>query len=111
MLRRQDRAFSQQARPEGAVLGDDALVLRWLVDGGDDRALVVNLGRERALTPQPEPLLAPPDERGWRVLFSTEHVRYGGCGVVEAEREDGDAYGALVLPGQTAMLLGAHPPA
>ena len=52
------------ARIDGAVLGERRLVLRFFGDGrGDDRLLIVNLGRDLTSAPVPEPLLAPPGAR------------------------------------------------
>jgi hypothetical protein len=42
-----------------AVLGDEAFVLRFFGRDGDDRLLLVNLGRDLRLDPVPELLLAP----------------------------------------------------
>src|SRR5262249_40479832 len=56
-------------RVHGAVLGDRALVLRYLGEGGD-RALVVNLGPEIELARVSEPLLASPTREAWRVVWS-----------------------------------------
>jgi maltooligosyltrehalose trehalohydrolase len=81
-LRREDPAFRTQ-RPgsvDGAVLAEEAFVLRYFCDGGDDRLLLINLGPDLRLDPAPEPLLAPPNGRGWIVLLSTEDPRYGGGG-------------------------------
>jgi maltooligosyltrehalose trehalohydrolase len=66
---------------DGAVLADDAFVLRYFGDSDeDDRLLLVCLGRDRMLTPIPEPLLAPPAGRQWAVGWSSEDVNYGGSG-------------------------------
>ncbi|MGH7483835.1 MAG: malto-oligosyltrehalose trehalohydrolase [Longimicrobiales bacterium] len=73
-------AHSGVARPDGAVLAPDAFLLRWFA-GGEDRLLIVNLGRELSLVPCPEPLLAPPDARRWAVRWSSEDPSYGGRGV------------------------------
>jgi len=81
-LRREDPTFRQQ-RPrglDGAVLGEQAFVLRFFGDGGDDRLLFINLGPDRILEPAPEPLLAPPENRTWHLLWSSEHPQYGGGG-------------------------------
>jgi maltooligosyltrehalose trehalohydrolase len=48
----------------------------------------VNLGRDLHLDPAPEPLLAPPEGCKWRVLFSTEDPRYGGCGTTPLDTEE-----------------------
>ena len=68
-LRREDPAFKAQRRGgvDGAVLGDQAFVLRFFVDDGIDRLLVVNFGRDQHLAVCPEPLLAPPLGTEWRV--------------------------------------------
>ncbi|MGE5456802.1 MAG: malto-oligosyltrehalose trehalohydrolase, partial [Methanococcaceae archaeon] len=47
-----------------------------------DRLLLVNFGIDLSLSPAPEPLLAPPEGMQWKLIFSTEDVRYGGCGTV-----------------------------
>ena len=59
-LRREDPVFAAQRsdRVHGAVLADEAFLLRYLGEAGDDRLLLVNLGRDRDLRPATEPLLA-----------------------------------------------------
>lgn len=81
-LRREDAVFSAQRRGgvDGAVLGPEAFVLRFFGAAGDDRLLLINLGRDLHLDPVPEPLLAPPEEREWRLIWSSEDPRYGGSG-------------------------------
>jgi maltooligosyltrehalose trehalohydrolase len=93
----QDRAEG----PEGSVLGDDAFVLRFACGEAEDRLLIVNLGRDLALEILPEPLLAPPDGKAWRTLWSSEDPRYGGAGALDPERDEG-----WLLPGEAAVLLG-----
>ncbi len=93
-LRRQDptiRAGQRRGAIDGAVLGPEALVIRWLdpSEQGDDRLLLVNLGVELRLTVTAEPLLAPPaTDRHWRVLWSSEEPGYGGGGTAEPETEE-----------------------
>lgn len=100
-LRRQDAVLSAAGRRvDGAVLTPDALVLRVFGGAAGDRLLLVNLGRDLDLTPAPEPLLAPPSDAGWRPLWSSEAVRYGGQGT---PRFDPD--GVWHLPGECAMLF------
>ena len=72
---------------DGAVLGSEALVLRWFGPGGDDRLLLVNLGTELRLEVAPEPLLAPPAGKCWQVVWSSEDPRYGGGGTPPPEYE------------------------
>ncbi|HVQ76448.1 MAG TPA: malto-oligosyltrehalose trehalohydrolase [Candidatus Binatia bacterium] len=103
-LRRSDPVFgaARSGGIDGAVLGRDALLIRFLGQEGDDRLLLVNLGREVALSPAPEPLLAPPEGRVWDVLWSSESPRYGGSGTAVV---DGD--GDFRLPAEAAVVLWA----
>lgn len=83
-VRREDPVLARQDRAslDGAVLGPQALVLRYFTETDDDRLLVVNLGPDLALVPAPEPLLAPVSGGSWTLRWSSEHPRYGGPGVV-----------------------------
>jgi maltooligosyltrehalose trehalohydrolase len=101
-LRREDAVVSAQAGHgmDGAVLGTDALLLRLFAPDGLDRLIVVNFGRDLHLDPAPEPLLAPPEGRRWRVLWSSEDRAYGGCGTVHPDTEDN-----WQLPGEAAIVL------
>jgi maltooligosyltrehalose trehalohydrolase len=101
-LRREDRVFSAQ-RPrgvDGAVLASAAFVLRFFGEGGDDRLLVVNFGRDLHFDPAPEPLLAPPEDMRWEILWSSEHPRYGGLGTPPPDERDN-----WRIPSQTAIAL------
>jgi maltooligosyltrehalose trehalohydrolase len=82
-LRRGDAVFSSQdaGRLHGAVLGPEAFALRFLGENGDDRLIVVNLGTVLPLSPMPEPLLAPPENTYWSVLWHSEDARWGGSGM------------------------------
>jgi maltooligosyltrehalose trehalohydrolase len=90
-LRRTDPAFCMQSfgKIDGAVIGSDAFVLRYFVESGQDRLLVVNLGRDLHLRHLPEPLLAPPEGRPWRVLWSSEDPAYYGSGILNPDGDDG----------------------
>jgi maltooligosyltrehalose trehalohydrolase len=101
-LRREDRVFHAQGAGgiDGAVLADEALVLRFFGDDGDDRLLVVNLGRDMLLAAASEPLLAPPDERRWRMVWASEAPRYGGCGVPALPSDE-----SWRLVGHAAMVM------
>jgi maltooligosyltrehalose trehalohydrolase len=101
-LRREDPVF-RNVRPrgvDGAVIGIEALALRFFGEAGDDRLLLLNLGRDLKLQPAPEPLLAPPFGKQWAILWSTEDPCYGGCGTVTPETEQG-----LRVPGHAAVVL------
>jgi maltooligosyltrehalose trehalohydrolase len=101
-LRREDPVFRGQ-RPgavDGAVLAPEALVMRFFGGGGNDRLLVVNLGRDLHLQPVPEPLLAPPQGQRWETLWSSEHPRYGGAGTPPLDTDTG-----WRIPGHAAVAL------
>jgi maltooligosyltrehalose trehalohydrolase len=86
------------------VLAGDCLLLRFFGQDGDDRLLLVNLGRDLRLTSVPEPLLAPPAGHSWQILWSSERPRYGGCGTPPLEGKDG-----WRIPGHAAVALGPVP--
>jgi maltooligosyltrehalose trehalohydrolase len=101
-LRRQDHVFNRQRSDwmHGAVLGPQAFALRFLGAENGDRLILVNMGRDLPLTPVPEPLLAPPEGGRWYVLWSSEAVRYGGCG-----RRPFDDEGIWFLSGMSTIVL------
>jgi maltooligosyltrehalose trehalohydrolase len=89
-LRKEDAVFSLQGEAgiDGAVLSDRAFMLRFF--GGDTvRLLIANLGADLLFSPASEPLLAPPQEQIWQVIFSTEDPQYGGSGTTEVELDRG----------------------
>ena len=106
-LRRTDAVFSaQEPRAlDGAVLGPETFVLRYFGVGGDDRLLVVNLGPDLNLNPAPEPLLAPPEGKVWRTIWSSEAYAYGGTGTPPLETENN-----WCIPGETAVALAPADP-
>lgn len=101
-LRRSDPLFSAQRAGvvDGAVLGDEAFLLRYFASDGNDRLLLVNFGRDLHLDPAPEPLLAPPENQEWRILWSSEDPRYGGGGTPALETD-----ATWRVPGQAAVVL------
>jgi maltooligosyltrehalose trehalohydrolase len=110
-VRRETPAFQQQRadRMYGAVLSDHAFMLRFQCEKGD-RLLLVNLGGDLELNPAPEPLLAPPEGRRWRVSWSSESPAYGGAGPSPIELDgktdsDADRPGAWMIPGHAAVVL------
>ena len=104
-LRRDDPVLSQRpCRIDGAALADETWLLRYFDDGGEDRVLIVNLGRDRTLAPIPEPLLAPVESRAWGLLWSSESPRYGGSGVPPLYKHRN-----LHLPGHSAAVLAPAP--
>jgi maltooligosyltrehalose trehalohydrolase len=100
-LRRDDPVLGHRpCRVDGAVLGDDAWLLRFFAEGGADRLLIINLGPDLHLDPAPEPLLAPVEGHGWEIRWSSESPRYGGAGTAPV-------YGIenWRLPGNAALVL------
>jgi maltooligosyltrehalose trehalohydrolase len=89
-------------RVDGAVLSDEAFVLRFFGNAGrDDRLLLVNLGSDLVLNPAPEPLLAPPaEDQRWKLIWSSEDPRYGGTGTAPIETMEG-----WMIPGSAAVVM------
>ena len=105
-LRRQDPVISAAGlrRPDGAVIGAAAFVLRYQGGADGDRLLVVNLGHDLEAGPMPEPLLAPPLGCRWELQWSSESPRYGGRGTPPIEPD-----GPFQAPGESAVLLRSAP--
>jgi maltooligosyltrehalose trehalohydrolase len=100
---RREHPFAEQRNDwlHGAVLSEQCLVLRWFC--GDDRLLLVNLGRQFDLDPAPEPLLAA--KHGWSLLWSSEDPAFGGGGTADVETEE-DGWR---IPGEAAVVLRPRP--
>ncbi len=100
-LRREDTRLREQGKGgvDGAVLSARAFLLRFFGNENDDRLLVTNFGGRLPLLPA-EPLLAPPSDCEWEMIWSSESVRYGGPGEIEPSLDD-----AWVLPAETTFLL------
>ena len=101
-VRREDEVLRRQGADglDGAVLGAQAFAMRFFGAEGDDRLLVVNLGRDEHFSPAPEPLLAPPAGGLWTVCWSSEDRAYGGSGTFPLDSADG-----WRLPGESTVLL------
>ena len=85
---------------DGAVLADEAFLLRFFGEDGDDRLLLINFGIDLHLDPAPEPLLAPPFACNWAILWSSEHPKYGGTGTPALGRAE-----SWRIPGHAAVVL------
>ncbi|HET6247680.1 MAG TPA: malto-oligosyltrehalose trehalohydrolase [Tepidisphaeraceae bacterium] len=66
---------------EGAVLGPEALALRFFAEGNDDRLLLINFGADVHLGAIAEPLIAPPLGKKWDIQWSSEDAKYLGHGI------------------------------
>jgi maltooligosyltrehalose trehalohydrolase len=104
-LRREEAVFRRVQRRgdiDGAVLGPSAFVLRYFGrEHENDHLVIVNFARDLRLDPAPEPLLAPPLDRRWRMVFTSEDPRYGGSGTAPLDTEDE----GWLLPGRTTVVL------
>ena len=105
-LRRADPVFAAQRSEaiDGAVLRDATFLLRYFGSEADDRLVLVNLGRQFVLTPLPEPLLAPPPQAQWELIWSTEDIAYGGDGT-PAPVADAEWH----VPARSALVFAARP--
>jgi maltooligosyltrehalose trehalohydrolase len=104
-LRREDPVLSRQGKDglDGAVLNPQCFVIRFFSPGYDcDRLLLVNLGLDLNFNPAPEPLLGPPVNSNWGTLWSSDDIRYGGCGTPPLDTDEN-----WKIPGEAAVLL--HP--
>ena len=101
-LRRHDPVLRRQEPRglDGAVIGREAFALRIFGPDGDDRLLLVNLGRDLVRRSIPEPLLAPPIGTEWTLRWSSEDPGYGGHGTPAIVSEAGwrlPAHATVVL--------------
>lgn len=87
---------------DGAVLGPSCFLLRHFTDDGGDILLLVNFGSDVSERHLPEPLLAPPTERCWAMIWSSEDPRYGGTGTPPVFTDR-----ALTLPGRSVLVFRA----
>ncbi len=104
-LRRREPAFRAQRKGgiDGAVLGDEALVLRYFEPADGERLLLINLGPDLRLDAPAEPLLALPEERRWTLQWSSEDPVYGGRGgTVESA-------GEWRIPAHAAIVMRPEP--
>jgi maltooligosyltrehalose trehalohydrolase len=101
-LRHEDSRLCQQGkgRIDGAVLRSESFVLRYFDEVIDDRLLIVNLGGREELRSVPEPLLAPPADCTWEILWTSESQRYGGPGAVDIDTDE-----KWVLPAESALVF------
>jgi len=101
-LRHEDSRLCRQSKGgiDGAVLRSESFVLRYFDKVNDDRLLVVNFGSSEELTPVPEPLLAPPEDYMWEILWTSESRRYGGPGAVNIDPDE-----KWVLPAESALVF------
>ena len=101
-LRRHDPVLSRAGlyRPEGAVLGAGAFLLRYIDWERGDRLVIVNLECDLDFTPAKEPLIAPPYGSRWKLAWSSESPEYGGQGTPPLTIDE-----AAIIPGGCALFF------
>jgi maltooligosyltrehalose trehalohydrolase len=101
-LRKTEPVFSRQTRQfDGAILGPETCVFRFFSDDfRNDRLLLVNFGPQLFLDPAPVPLLGPPENAEWSVLWSSEDPKYGGNGTAPL-----DSNLNWIIPAHVAVVL------
>lgn len=103
-IRREDPIIAQRDRflVDGAVLDFLVFVIRYFdkKKNGDDRLLLVNLGRDFDYSPIPEPLLAPSKKGHWEMMWSSDDPSYNGPGVLNPFKKRG-----WYIPAHSAILL------
>ena len=81
-------------------MSPDAFVLRFFGEESGDRLLIINLGRMLRFAPIPEPLLAPPREGQWEILWCSEDPKYRGPGCPPVRQTEG-----WFIPGHSAVVM------
>jgi len=99
-IRKEDPVI-RHGNVDGAIIGPEAFVIRYFgLETGEDRLLIVNLGRDLHLSIFPEPLLAPPLGKLWTMYWTSEDPRYGGSNTPAWPEA-----GPWDVLGETAVLL------
>ncbi len=90
-IRRSDPClYEMKCKVDGAVLGPRSFILRYFSEQPEhERLLLVNLGEQEVFSPEPEPLLAPPDRYEWQTMWSSEAAQYGGIGIKRVVSDSG----------------------
>ena len=106
-LKRNDRVLSEDGSGglDAATLSDHAFLVRFFDPSAEDRLLVFNFGKDLSPRILPEPLLAPPEGKTWRLMWSSEDPSYGGGGIRLPESDEGVWHFAS----HSAVMLRADP--
>lgn len=83
---------------DGEVINENAWVIRYFSQEKKDRLLIVNLGIDTDLIPNPHPLMSNYPNMEWCLLWSSEAVKYGGQGTAYKQNP-------WHIPGHCALLL------
>lgn len=101
-LRREDSVFSCPLKIDGAILAPGVCLFRYFGKEDDDRLILCNFESDYSMGSIPEPLYAPPSNKKWRLLFSSQNPLYGGFGNPEVKETE------WILAGHTALILKAE---
>ncbi|HEY2760050.1 MAG TPA: alpha-amylase family glycosyl hydrolase, partial [Pirellulales bacterium] len=103
-MRREDSVFKAQRcdRLETANLSPDCLAVRYFGEKNDDRLVLINFGPDLQLVALPQPLLAPPTEKQWKLVWSSNSDRYGGPGIAPVVSDD-----SWSIAGESTVVLQA----
>jgi maltooligosyltrehalose trehalohydrolase len=104
-IRRSEMVFRAEERKgiDGEVVGENAFLLRYFGKvSSQDRLLIVNLGSDLRLDPNPHPLSAPPRGCEWKVIISSEDPAYGGNSTFPLKMD-----GIVAIPGHAAFFVGS----
>lgn len=101
------RRFQAEARDkgcpriDGSVLGPAAFSLRFFADDPEhEKLLLINLGEDLSIASRADPLISPPVDRQWNMVWSSEDMAYGGGG-----RRPFDLQRRWTLGADTALLF------
>ncbi len=67
--------------------------------------MLINFGLDLHLDSSPEPLLAPPEDAEWKLLWSSESPAYGGEGTPTLETDDN-----WIIPGRATFVMTSSMP-
>jgi len=103
-IRRNDPVFRTEGRKgiDGEVIGANAFLLRYFgKTSSQDRLLIVNLGVDLWLDPNPYPLSAPPKNCEWKEIISSEDPSFGGNSTFPLKMNE-----VVAIPGHAAFFVG-----
>jgi maltooligosyltrehalose trehalohydrolase len=103
-IRKSYLSLFDDAQLDGAILSPDAFCFRFIGSARGDLLAVMNLGEDQEILPS-DPLLAPPADCRWRVIWNSEDLAWGGAGSGPPE----DAGGRWCLTAESLVLLEAAP--
>lgn len=105
-IRRNDPVFRAEERKgiDGEVVGQSAFLLRYFAKtSSQDRLLIVNMGNDLLLDPNPYPLSAPPKGCEWKEIIGSEDPSFGGNSTFSLKMKE-----IVAIPGHAAFFVGTQ---